>query len=124
MAQANPGQTLSGITASGAGSTVDLTGASTAVAVPTTMSMVVTVTNFASSYNAAVNAAYPYLNIGLEVSLDGTNWVRLTACQAGANGQYKAAASGFPARYARANVDSFDTRITGVTLNAYVAGGQ
>ena len=119
MEQANPGQTLSSATAAGAGTAIQLGGSNVC---PTTVSMVVTVSGFASTYNLQAVMAYPYVNVGLEVSLDNSNWVRIANCQLTGNGSFKAMGT-FPCLYARANVDTLDSRVTAITMNAYVAGG-
>lgn len=123
MAQANPGQTLNGATAAGAGTGIDFLGASSGVAVPTAVSMVVVVTSWSSSYNSAQVASYPYVTAGLEVSLDGTSYTRISSCLIGGNGVFRGIAS-FPCRYARVTIDTLDSRISAVTFNAWVAGGQ
>jgi hypothetical protein len=116
--QTNPGATLSSADSAGAGSSVQLGGSNV---LPHVISMVVTVTDWEASYDLETVAAYPYVNVGLEVSLDGSNWVRIANCQVNGNGVFKAVGT-FPCEYARANVDELDSRVTAVTLNAYVAG--
>jgi hypothetical protein len=124
----NPGQSLTNQTTAAAGTSVDFMGENTgAVATvqpgcPTTIAAVVTVTGWASSYNAALAVAYPYVSVGLEVSLDGTNWIRIASCQVTGNGQFKASGS-FPCRFARATLDALDSRVSAITVNAWVAGG-
>lgn len=128
MAQANPGQSLTNQTTAAAGTAVDFMGGSAGSTTvpymtPTTISAVVTVTGWASSYNAALAVAYPYVSVGLEVSLDGTNWIRIASCQVTGNGQFKTSGS-FPCRYARATLDALDSRVSAITVNALVAAGQ
>jgi hypothetical protein len=121
VANANPAVSLNAVTSAGAGTSVDLAGAATGVAIPTSISMVVTVTGYTASWDKV--SAPPFAQIGLEVSLDSTNWVRLGALQASGNGQSSLVKS-FPARYARGNLDQLDTRISAITVTAWVAGGQ
>lgn len=121
MAITSPGQTLNNATAAGAGTAVDITGG-TAALCPNTISMIVAVTNWTETYNAAVNSGHAAVVVGLEVSMDGTAYVRVGSVAVTGNGNYRCS-SPFPARFARATVDTLDSRVS-LTLNAYVAGGQ
>jgi hypothetical protein len=121
MANANPAISLTNATAAGAGTAVDLAGAATGVALPTAIAMVVTVTGFTTSWDKV--SAPAVASVGLEVSLDNINWVRLGAVQCNGNGQFSLARS-FPSRYAHAVLDTLDARISAITVNAWVAGGQ
>lgn len=123
MAQANPGESLAGVTTAGAGTAIQLATNVTPFALPTMISMVVTVASWAINYNLQAIAAYPYASVGLEVSMDSSNWVRIGVCQPNGNGQFKVAAA-FPCLYARATLDALDTRITGGSFTAWVAGGS
>jgi hypothetical protein len=121
VANVNPGVSLSSATSAGPGTAVDLAGAATGVAIPTVISMVVTVSSMASSWDKV--SAPPFASVGLEVSLDGTNFVRIGAVQANGNGEFSLVKS-FPARYARANLDTLDQRISALSVTGWVAGGQ
>jgi hypothetical protein len=120
VANANPAQSLANVTAAGAGTAVDLAGAATGVSIPSVISMVVSVSSMTSSWDKV--SAPAYVTVGLEVSLDGTNYVRIGAVQCNANGQFSVVKQ-FPARYARGSVDTLDPRISTVAINGWVAGG-
>lgn len=117
MAQANPGVTLSAVTAAGAGTAVDMMGAATGVAGLKNVSVVAVVSGWAVAANTA-----PTANLGLEVSLDNTTWVRLADITLSGNGTYWGQENNFPFRYARATLDALSANITGITLTATVAG--
>jgi hypothetical protein len=93
----------------------------TGVAIPTTIGMVVSVTGMAASWDRV--SAPAVAQVGLELSLDGTNFVRRGVVQANGNGQFSVVTS-FPCRYARGTLDTLDARISAITVNAWVAGGQ
>jgi hypothetical protein len=122
MTQANPGVAMSNVTTAGAQTGVDLTGGTTAMAA-VAVSLIVTVTNWAASYDSSQVVAPPLATVGLEVSLDNTNYVRIGVCSVSGNGQFRATGS-FPCRYARAVLDTLDSRISAVTFNASVAGAS
>jgi hypothetical protein len=121
MANANPGQSLTNQTTAANGTGVDLAGAATGVAVPTTIGMVVTVSGMTAGADARVAPAVA--QVGLEVSLDNASWVRLGVVQCPGNGVFSLVRS-FPSRYARGVLDTLDQRISGLSVNAWVAGGQ
>lgn len=124
MTQENPGQSLAAVSAAGAGTAVDFTGGaigSTTVpyAVPGHVSMAVSVSGYAASSGG------PYLSVGLEVSLDGSNWARIATAMVNGNnaaGQATVVRGEMPCRFARATLDALDDDITAVTVSAWVAG--
>jgi hypothetical protein len=121
MAQANPAQSITSAIAAGAGTAADLTGAATGVTVPTTISMVVSISGWTAAWDKV--SAPPYAVIGLEVSLDSSSWVRIGSVQCSGNGVFSTVKA-FPSRYARGVLDTLDGRISAITVNAWVAGGQ
>jgi hypothetical protein len=112
---------MSSQTSAGPGTAIDLAGAATGVAVPTTIGMVATITGMAAGWDKV--SAPPYAIVGLEVSLDNLSWVRIGSVQANGNGVFSTVKA-FPARYARGVLDTLDPRISAVTVSAWVAGGQ
>ncbi len=123
MTAANPAMSLDAVSSAQDGSGMDLTG-TTAGPLPTTMFLTATVTGWADTYNLQEVAAFPYANVGLEVSRDNSNFVRVANVLVNGDGQYKSVPVQAPARYARAVLDALHTRITALTLTAWVAGGS
>lgn len=126
MANVNPGKSLNAATAAGAGASIDLSGAATGAAIPSVISLVVTCATFTTSYDASSVAAHAYATVGLEVSQDGTNWVRVGSVSVGAvtsGNRAQGTTASFPAEFARAVLDALDSRISSISVTAWVAGG-
>jgi hypothetical protein len=83
--------------------------------------MTVTVTSWAASYDQSLITTPAYAMVGLEVSQDNTSFTRIGSCQVSGNGTFRVSAP-FPCRYARAYIDTLDSRISAGTFNVWVAG--
>lgn len=128
MANVNPGQSLTSATSAGAGTAIDMMGAATGVAGIGRTGLHVEVSGYAATSQVAdVVASNPHFTVGLEVSMDNSNWSRIAVVNGNGNTPANTALTAqgvFLCRYARATLDALDTRITAITVNAWVTGSS
>ncbi len=120
MANANPGVTLNGVSAAGAGSAIDMMGAATGVAGIRRISLIGSASTL-SVAAAVASVGIPFIAIGLEVSLDNSVWVRIAVAQVANTGPFMVSGE-CPCRYARAVIDPLDSRISSISVTASVCG--